>query len=169
MSKKGKTTDYCCQIDSILTQNNIDIVDSFKKRSYNKSPEEWNQLKYIILWKAFRDYEPGHGTKFESYLHTKAKFEVMRYNTAYLKESKRLDKVSLEFCQETEYNKTEGFNLITESLPMQAKEILEYKYVQGMSSEEICNLTKISIENYQEIMFDAINKLREEYVKGSLN
>jgi len=38
-----------------------------------------------------------------------------------------------------------------------------------MSSEEICNLTKISIENYQEIMFDAINKLREEYVKGSLN
>jgi RNA polymerase sigma factor (sigma-70 family) len=147
-------------MDKALNKDYISIVDTFKKKCLCKDPDEWSQLRNIIIWKAVRDYEEGHNTKFESYLFTKSKFEVMKFNTSYIRSINNY--ISLNFVEEPYYDTCEKNNLIEciDCLPEDYQKILIYKYYDGFTSKEICKLMNITSNDYKNMMFNAINTLR---------
>jgi RNA polymerase sigma factor (sigma-70 family) len=170
MKKKERVMALFYQMDNIFTQNNLSIVESFRKKCCCALDiDEWEQLKRIIIWKANRDYKEGFDTKFESYLFTKAKFEVMKYNTAYRKNQKRIDNKPITV--DVSYDESNKLALIEtiECLPVTQQSIIIYKYYHGMTSKEICEILNIDREEYKNLMFNAINKLRLESAKGNLN
>ena len=160
MSKKEKIKVSSCQMDEFLTDNNISIVDSFRKRCLCKDKDEWEQLRTTIIWKAVRDYKEGYDTKFESYLFTKSKFEVMKFNTSYKKDLNRIDRFPILI--EPSYNETIKNNLLdnVNSLPEKYRKVIVYKYFDGYSIREICRLMEITNKQCKNLIFEALNILR---------
>lgn len=170
MKKKEKPMASFYQMDNIFTPNNLNIVESFRNKCCCSSDiDEWDQLKRIIIWKANRDYKEGFETKFESYLFTKAKFEVMKYNTAYRKNQRRIDRSPIICDVAYDESKKLALQETIECLPRNQRKIIIYKYYHGMTSKEICEILHIDKEEYKNLMFNAINKLRLESAKGNLN
>lgn len=152
-------------MSNIFTENNLRIVNSFKKRFASTDNDEWEQLKHIIIWKADKGYDPSKEASFETYLYMKARFEVMKYNKRYWKENNTAIYNNAPFLEKSyEYcDKISEVQDILQTMPESSAKILTYRFIHNMTSKEIRRIMSLSREEYLDLLVESVNLFKKKY------
>jgi RNA polymerase sigma factor (sigma-70 family) len=152
-------------MSNIFTENNLRIVNSFKKKFAPKDNDEWEQLKHIIIWKAATGFDPTKEASFETYLYIKTYYEVMKYNKRYWREKNTNQYTNAEYL-EKEYQASEDMEHVRDILsvlPKNNKEILTYRFIDMMTAKEIQKIMELSKEDYLDLLVESVNLFKKKY------
>jgi len=122
-------------------------------KSLNK--DELYQCKLMALWKALKSWQPEKGRKFTTFLYQKLYWECIKevnakYNNKY---------VNVNYCEKKTYDELPMFEML-DGLNEDIKDIVQKKYIDMMTLQEIGNEYGCSYETIRKKIKKAINQLK---------